>query len=75
MELLFAVERKRGATWDARLPMNQQANWDEHAQFMNRLAAGGIVQQGGTLDDGEEILLIVKTSDKQQARAIFADDP
>lgn len=74
-DFFFAVERQRGTAWNAQLPMNQQSNWDEHAQFMNRLAADGIVQQGGPLDDGEEILLIVKATDAQQARAAFADDP
>ncbi len=73
--LLFAVERQRGAAWDARLPMNQQANWDEHVRFMNHLAADGIVQHGGPLAEGEEILLIVKAKDEALARASFDDDP
>lgn len=72
---LFVVERQRGAAWEARVPMNKQPQWDEHARFMNRLAADGIIERGGPLGEGEEVLLLVKAKDEAQARAVFDADP
>ena len=57
--LYLAVRRIRGRAWDASLPMRAQAQWAEHAAFMNALAADGFVVPGGPLGSGEEVLLIV----------------
>ena len=39
----FAVRRVRGPAWNAAVPMREQAQWPEHAVFMNALAAEGFV--------------------------------
>lgn len=70
-----AVRRIRGRAWDASLPMRAQAQWAEHAAFMNALAAEGFVVLGGPLGAGEEILLIVNAADEATVRARLDDDP
>ena len=71
----MAVRRIRGPAWDASLPMRGQAQWAEHAAFMNTLAAEGFVVLGGPLGSGEEVLLIVNASDETTVRARLAADP
>jgi len=71
----MAVRRIRGRAWDASLPMRAQAQWAEHAAFMNALAAEGFVVLGGPLGSGEEVLLIVNAPDAATVRARLAADP
>jgi hypothetical protein len=57
MPTYMAVRRVRGPAWDAAIPMRAQAQWAEHADFMNALAAEGFVVLGGPLGSGDEVLL------------------
>jgi len=69
----LAVRRIRGE--HASLPMRAQAQWAEHAAFMNALAAEGFVLLGGPLGSGEEVLLIVDAPDEATVRTRLAADP
>jgi hypothetical protein len=71
----YAVTRQRGEKWDARVPMRQQEQWDEHAVFMNALVDDVFVVLGGPLGDGEKILLIIAAQSEQEIVARLADDP
>ena len=76
MPRYFAVRRVRGPAWDRSTPMRQQAPWDEHARFMNALAAEGFVVLGGPIgDDGEETLLVIDADSEETLRARLATDP
>jgi len=55
--------------------MRAQAQWGEHAAFMNALAAEGFVVLGGPLGTGEEVLLIVKAADEGAVRMRLTADP
>jgi uncharacterized protein YciI len=72
----YAVFRERGENWDARLPMRQQEQWEEHAAFMDALADDGFVILGGPLGDGEEKFLHIMAAESEQAIEVrLADDP
>ena len=71
----FAVRRVRGPAWNTATPMREQAQWAEHAVFMNALAAEGFVSLGGPLGAGEEVLLVVDSTSEQVLRARLAADP
>jgi uncharacterized protein YciI len=71
----FAVTRERGERWDPSLRMREQAEWDAHAMFMDRLAEDGFVVLGGPLDDEERFLLIVDAEGEAEIRARLAVDP
>src|SRR5258706_9714592 len=74
--IYYTVLRERGENWDARLPMRQQEQWDEHAAFMDALAADGFVILGGPLGEGvEKFLLIIAAESEQAIEARLADDP
>jgi uncharacterized protein YciI len=72
----YAVLRERGENWDARLPMRQQEQWDEHAAFMDALVEDGFVILGGPPGDGEKKFLLIMATESEQAIEVWlADDP
>ena len=72
---VFAVIRERGPAWNTALPMRQQERWDEHAAFMDALAAEGFIVMGGPLGDGTRVLHIVEAESEEVVRRRFDDDP
>ena len=74
MKILFAVTRSRGCGWDNSKPLRSQAQWDEHAAFMDKLAADGVVILGGPVGDEEEFLLAVNAADENEICSIFSED-
>jgi len=75
MPQIFAVTRTRGPAFNAALPLEEQAEWRAHADFMNALHAEGFVVLGGPLEGTEDILLIVRGEDERHIEAKFATDP
>lgn len=76
----MAVRRVRGRSWNAALPMRVQAEWAEHAAFMNALVADGFIVLGGPLGAGDlgagdEVLLIVDAASDEGVRTRLAADP
>ena len=75
MKRLFVVTRIKGKAWDSTRPMRSQAQWPEHATFMDELATNRFVVLGGPLDDGDKTLLIVDAADENEIRSTLARDP
>jgi uncharacterized protein len=75
----FAVTTVHGPNWDATKGgisgIREQAAFDEHAAFMDRLVEDGSIILGGPLDDGEQALLIFEADDEAEVRARMAEDP
>jgi uncharacterized protein YciI len=72
---VFLVTERNGPAWDPARARREQAGWDEHGAFMDRLLADGFVILGGPLGDGERALLAVEAADPDEARARLAPDP
>lgn len=75
---LFIVENAKGPAYDRSRSRREQDGWDEHAAFMDRLVAEGVVVLGGPVGDvdaGESTLLVVRAEDERAVRAAFAPDP
>ena len=64
----------RGPNFDAAQPLERQADWRAHADFMNGLAADGFVALGGPLDGTDEVLLIVRAADEAAVRRRLGED-
>ena len=75
MKKYFAIERKRGLTWQEGTPMASQKQWAEHAAFMNGLAASGRIILGGPIGTDGDILLIADVRTEEDARAMLDADP
>jgi uncharacterized protein len=71
----FAVVREGGPRWDAAKTLREQTAWDEHADFMNGLAAEGFVIAGGPLDGGPRTLLVIDAGSENEIRRRLEDDP
>jgi uncharacterized protein YciI len=75
MKQLFAVFRSRGPAWQASLPLEKQAEWTPHAEFMTNLYREGFVVLVGPLDGSNDVLLIARAESAEEIIARLADDP
>jgi PhnB protein len=76
--MYFAVIREQGEAWDNSRGLREQAGWDEHAEFMDNLAAEGFVVFAGPVGDGvppHRAMLIVDTDSEDTIEARLAIDP
>lgn len=71
----FVVLRRAGPQWDPAKPMEQQAEWDAHAAFMDGLVTSGFVVLGGPLADEQRVVLAVDAESEDAVRATLAADP
>jgi uncharacterized protein YciI len=71
----YVVTRAPGVGWDASRPMRGQDAWDEHAAFMDGLAAEGFIVLGGPLGDGTTFLHVVAAASTQEIEERLAADP
>ncbi len=71
----FAVRRVHGTAWNPVLPMRAQLLWNEHAAFMNALAAERFIVLGGPLGSRAEVLLVIDAASEDSIRARLAEDP
>lgn len=69
------VRLERGGPWDWSRDMREQADWDEHASFMDALVDAGFVVLGGPLEGDREVLLIVEAESGDAIRDRLAEDP
>jgi len=76
-ERYYLVVRGKGPSWDHSRARREQAGWDEHAAFMDGLAAEGFVVLGGPMGegDGEDTLQVVDAESETAVRARLGDDP
>lgn len=77
MKTRFIVVTAKGPSWDSTRLRRSQAQWDEHAAFMDKLTADSFVLLGGPLGegDGHDALLVVDAVDKETILSTFKDDP
>jgi hypothetical protein len=73
----YLVERAKGPAWDHSRGRREQAEWDEHAAFMDALAEEGFVVLGGPIGegDGEDVLLVVDAAGEATLHARLAEIP
>jgi uncharacterized protein YciI len=73
----YLVEYTRGPAWDHTRTRREQAAWDEHARFMDKLVEERFVILGGPVGegDGENALLVVDADDLAAVRTTLAEDP
>ena len=72
---LFAVIRRQGAAWLPDRGLEDQPQWREHADFMNRLAAAGSVVLGGPLEGTPDVLLVMRAGSAEFINRLLDDDP
>ena len=71
---LYAVWRRREAGWKDGEPIEAQDEWAEHAAFMMKGAADGIVVLAGPADD-TGALIVVRADGPEAVETWLAEDP
>jgi uncharacterized protein YciI len=76
MKTRFIVIHAKGSSWDPTKLRREQAQWDEHAAFMDKLTAEGFILLGGPLGegDGDDAMLVVDAPDEETVVSRLADD-
>jgi uncharacterized protein YciI len=73
----YLVTQAKGPAWNPARPRREQAGWDEHAAFMDALAAEGVVVLGGPVGegDGDDALLVMDLPSEAAVRQRLTLDP
>lgn len=73
--MFYVVLRRTGPRWDASRLLEEQSDWQAHADFMDGLVAEGFVVLGGPLADELRVVLAVEAESEDAVRATLARDP
>jgi uncharacterized protein YciI len=75
MATFLVMVRRTGPEWDPSRPMEEQSDWDAHAEFMDGLVDDGFIVLGGPLADEERVVHVFEAQSEQAVRATLARDP
>jgi uncharacterized protein YciI len=74
-ERLYVVDRPAGTEWVPGQGAREQPLWPEHAAFMDALFEQGLIALGGPFLDGSGAMVVLRTANEAEARALLAPDP
>ncbi|MFN2384902.1 MAG: YciI family protein [Thermoanaerobaculia bacterium] len=72
---LFLVFRDPGPCWVRGRSTREQAGWEEHALFMDRIFEQGRIVLAGPYADHSRVLLIIQASNRDEAAHLLDGDP
>jgi uncharacterized protein YciI len=75
MATFLVLVRRTGPEWDRSRPMEEQFDWDAHAEFMDGLVDDGFIVLGGPLADEERVAHVIEAESEEAVRATLARDP
>ena len=75
MQNTFVMISLAGPNRDLSKGTREQPFWDEHAEFIDRLVAEGLILMGGPLVDEGGSLLIFNADDENEVREKMKNDP
>lgn len=75
MQEAFIVYSAAGPHRDLSKGTREQAHWDQHAEFIDRLVAEGFIRLGGPLPDEHGALMIVYAANEAAVRETLKNDP
>jgi uncharacterized protein YciI len=75
MATFLVLVRRTGPEWDRSRPMEEQSDWDAHAEFMDGLVDDGFIVLGGPLADAECVAHVIEAKSEEAVRATLARDP
>ncbi len=71
----YVVRLEHGGSWDWSRGLREQAQWDEHARFMDGLVASGFIVLAGPLAGDRDVLWIAEAESEAEIRARASEDP
>jgi uncharacterized protein YciI len=75
MQNTFVAISSAGPNRDLSKATREQPFWDEHAEFIDKLVADGLILMGSPLVDEGGSLLIFNAEDENEVREKMKDDP
>ena len=75
MKPTFVMITSAGPNRDLTKSTREQPFWDEHAEFIDRLVAEGLIWMGGPLVDEGGSLLFFHAVDENEVREKMKNDP
>ena len=75
MKRWFVVIRSHGSGFNESAPLEEQAEWEAHAAFMDALVDEEFVVLGGPLEGTRDALLVVHAADAGEIERRLAADP
>lgn len=75
MRTFHVVLHRSGPRYDHSRPLEEQSDWDAHADFMEGLVDDGFLVLGGPLSDEFRVVHVVEAESEDAVRATFARDP
>ena len=75
MQRVFVVLRSRGPAWDDSKPLEGQAAWAAHAEFMDALFDERFAALVGPLEGTRDALLVLRASSAAEVVERLAADP
>ena len=73
--MFLVTLRRSGPEWDPSRPLEEQADWQAHASFMDGLVDEGFIILGGPLADEERVVHAIEGRSEEAVRATLARDP
>ncbi|WP_165422864.1 YciI family protein [Ktedonosporobacter rubrisoli] len=75
MKKTFATFFVPGPAWIAGKTSREQPYWTEHAAFLDKLFADGMVILGGPFANYSDLLVIIEADTEEQVHSLFKQDP
>jgi uncharacterized protein YciI len=75
MATFHVVLTRSGKDYDRSRPLEEQSQWDEHADYMEQLVADGVIVLGGPLADELRVVHVIEAASEDEVRAHLAGDP
>jgi uncharacterized protein YciI len=75
MGTFHVVLHRSGPQYDHSRPLEEQSDWDAHADFMEGLVDDGFIVLGGPLSDEFRVVHVVEAESEDAVRATLARDP
>ena len=75
MKNTFMILWAPGPAWVLGKTVREQPYWTEHAAYLDRLFANGMVIMGGPFTDGSGSLVLVEAEEESEVRTLIANDP
>jgi uncharacterized protein YciI len=75
MPMFHVVLRQAGPQWFSGRPLEEQAGWQKHAEYMDALVEAGFIVLGGPVSDDGRVVHAVEAASEDAVRATWARDP
>jgi hypothetical protein len=75
VSIFLVTVHRSGPLWDPTLSLEQQSEWDAHANFMDELVDQGFVILGGPLSDDVRVVLVIESTSPDMVRDVLSHDP